>query len=90
MNKEPCPFCEGAGCTICAGLGTAPLLALTPTGQDAVDAARYRWLRARDLDTISRGGVFAGMTPQNIVLNGDDLDREIDAAMTPNANSASK
>ncbi|MBV6212105.1 hypothetical protein KUU31_11405 [Pseudomonas aeruginosa] len=45
------------------------------------DAARYRWLRERDLETISRGGVFAGMTPENIVLNLEDLDAEIDAAI---------
>lgn len=45
------------------------------------DAARYRYLRERDLDTIDRGGVFAGLTPKNIVLNGDDLDAAIDAAM---------
>ncbi|HHL3045321.1 TPA: hypothetical protein ACQ49P_005346 [Pseudomonas aeruginosa] len=44
------------------------------------DAERYRWLRERDLETISRGGVFAGMTPENIVLNLEDLDAEIDAA----------
>ncbi|MCH0737902.1 hypothetical protein [Pseudomonas aeruginosa] len=46
----------------------------------AKDAARYRWLRERDLETISRGGVFAGMTPENIVLNLEELDAEIDAA----------
>lgn len=53
----------------------------------ARDAARYRWLRERSLDTITSGGVFAGMTPENVVLNGCDLDKEIDAAMltTPNA-----
>ena len=45
------------------------------------DAARYRYLRDRDLDTIDKGGVFAGRTPQNVVLNGDDLDAAIDAAM---------
>lgn len=45
------------------------------------DAERYRWLRSRDLDTISRGGVFAGMTPQNMVLNEETLDEAIDAAM---------
>ena len=51
------------------------------------DARRYRWLRSRDLDTITKGGIFAGITPFNVVLNGTDLDREIDAAMlkTPNA-----
>ncbi|HCF0038553.1 hypothetical protein [Pseudomonas aeruginosa] len=47
----------------------------------AKDAARYRWLRERDLETIRQGGVFAGMTPENIVLNQDDLDAEIDAAL---------
>ncbi|ELE6507137.1 hypothetical protein ACOKYS_006440, partial [Pseudomonas aeruginosa] len=46
----------------------------------AKDAARYRWLRERDLETIRQGGVFAGMTPENIVLNQEDLDAEIDAA----------
>ncbi len=46
-----------------------------------IDAARYRWLRSRDLDTISKGGVFAGMTPENVILNEEDLDRAIDAAM---------
>ncbi|WP_339112812.1 hypothetical protein [Thioclava sp. GXIMD2076] len=46
------------------------------------DAARYRWLKSRDLDTIRRGGVFAGLTPENVVLNGDDLDRRIDAEMS--------
>lgn len=43
------------------------------------DAARYRWLRERDLETIHQGGVFAGMTPDNVVINGDDLDFAIDA-----------
>ncbi|MCL4069017.1 hypothetical protein M3484_20885 [Pseudomonas sp. GX19020] len=42
------------------------------------DAARYRWLRDRDLATISNGGVFAGMTPDNVVLSGEDLDSAID------------
>lgn len=52
------------------------------------DAERYRWLRERDLETISKGGVFAGMTPKNVVINLEDLDAAIDAAMTkesPNA-----
>ena len=46
------------------------------------DAARYQWLRSRDLDAIDRGGIFVGMTPQNVVINGDDLDKAIDAAMS--------
>ena len=52
---------------------------------DARDAARYRWLRARDLETIGQGGVFAGMTPQNVILNGQDLDDAIDAALAAKA-----
>lgn len=46
------------------------------------DAERYRWLRSRDLETISQGGVFAGITPQNMVLNEETLDQAVDAAMT--------
>jgi hypothetical protein len=46
----------------------------------AADAARYQWLRSRDLDSIHKGGIFAGQTPQNLVLNGEDMDRAIDLA----------
>lgn len=53
----------------------APLLRL--------DAGRYRWLRSRDLEAISQGGVFAGLTPDNLVLNEETLDQAIDAAMAP-------
>lgn len=44
-------------------------------------ADRYRYLRERPLDAVSAGGVFAGKTPDNVVLNGADLDAAIDAAM---------
>ncbi|WP_315127031.1 bZIP transcription factor [Comamonas antarctica] len=44
-------------------------------------ADRYDYLRERDLNTISEGGVFAGETPDNVVLNGEDLDAAIDAAL---------
>jgi len=84
VGPDCCPFCDGAGCMICGDTGAVPMLALTDDGAIALDAARYRWLRERDLDTISRGGVFAGMTPKNVVLNGEDLDRAIDEAMRPN------
>lgn len=46
-----------------------------------LDALRYRWLRARDLDSIQQGGVFVGLTPENLVLNGADLDGAIDTEM---------
>lgn len=44
------------------------------------DAARYRWLRERDLDTINSGGVFVGKVPEDVVLNGIDCDAAVDAA----------
>lgn len=47
------------------------------------DTDRYQWLRGRDLNSVHLGGVFAGRTPQNIVLNGEDLDQAIDAALKP-------
>lgn len=49
-----------------------------------LDAKRYRHLREKDIDTIEKGGVFAGMTPDNYVLNGYDLDEAIDAEMQHN------
>jgi len=48
---------------------------------NARDAARYRWLRERDLDTISKGGAFAGLMPEKLVLNGADLDKAVDSAI---------
>ncbi|GAA4218713.1 hypothetical protein GGQ68_002532 [Sagittula marina] len=56
-------------------------MAENPTATER-DAARYRWLKSRDLETIHKGGVFAGLTPENVVLNGEDLDRHIDAEMS--------
>jgi hypothetical protein len=48
---------------------------------DQRDAARYRWLRNRDLETVAEGGVFIGVTPENVVINGEDADAYIDARM---------
>ncbi|WP_321967622.1 hypothetical protein [Burkholderia cepacia] len=45
-----------------------------------VYADRYRYLRERPLDAVNTGGVFAGKTPDNVVLNGADLDAAVDAA----------
>lgn len=76
----------GQTCTI-GGWESRPKEGLIPytraDDQDALarDAARYRWLRDRDLDTIDKGGVFAGRTPDNVVLNGEDLDRAVDWGM---------
>lgn len=49
-------------------------------------AERYGWLRDRDLNTIHRGGVFAGKTPENLVLSGADLDAAIDIQMEAERN----
>ena len=45
------------------------------------DAERYRWLRGRNLEAIHQGGVFAGITPENMVVNGVDLDAAVDSAI---------
>ena len=50
-------------------------------------ARRYAYLRLRSLNEIDKGGVFAGMTPANVVLNGCDLDNAIDAAIEQQANA---
>lgn len=41
-------------------------------------ARRYRYLRERPLDSIKAGGIFVGRTPENQVINGLDLDRDVD------------
>ena len=47
-----------------------------------LNAERYKFLRERPLDTIEQGGVFVGLVPENVVLNGVDLDKAVDDAMT--------
>lgn len=47
----------------------------------ARDAVRYQYLRSKDFGTIKEGGIFVGRTPDNIVINGDDLDAAVDAAI---------
>jgi len=54
---------------------------MSPDPDLIIDAARYRWLRERNLDAIENGGVFAGQTPDNMILNQEDLDHAIDASM---------
>lgn len=49
-----------------------------PDYETAINASRYLHLRSKSLDTIGDGGVFAGLTPKNVVLNGQDLDEAID------------
>lgn len=92
MVPRFCPFCGAAyegGCAMTdheisiEELRRRPAAASAdpaPVSGDAQDAARYRWLRARDLDTVKEGGVFAGMTPDNVVLAGEDLDHAVDLA----------
>ncbi|WP_048646581.1 hypothetical protein [Nitratireductor soli] len=49
----------------------------------ARDAARYRYLRNRQTRPadMAAGGVFAGRTPDNVILGGEDLDRAIEAEL---------
>ncbi|AKF52769.1 hypothetical protein PsyrH_20180 [Pseudomonas syringae pv. syringae HS191] len=42
---------------------------------------RYRYLRKLSLDAISIGGVFVGKTPDNVVLNLEDVYIAIDIAL---------
>jgi hypothetical protein len=49
--------------------------------QDAIDAARYRWLRKQPVNSIHKGGLFVGKTPENVVINGKHLDDAMDRAM---------
>lgn len=47
------------------------------------DAARYRYLRNHPTRAgdIAAGGVFAGRTPDNLILGGEHLDRAICAEL---------
>lgn len=80
---ERCAKAFEAGYSTVDGRRGAAIMRELAAERDSLqeDATRYRWLRSRDLDTISKGGVFAGMTPENVILNEEDLDRAIDAAM---------
>lgn len=47
----------------------------------SLGAERYQVLRQADIDTIHNGGLFAGLTPENIVISGRDLDDRTDAVI---------
>lgn len=53
------------------------------------DAERYRKLRDADINAIHKGGVFAGLTPDNVVINGEDLDIAVDLLIDDAARPAS-
>jgi hypothetical protein len=74
------PVCATSNC------GDDCNCALTPE-QVRRFAKRYAYLRGRSLDAIKEGGVFAGLTPDNVVLNGDDLDAAIDGALAMKPNN---
>jgi hypothetical protein len=76
------PVCATSNCSDCN-------CTLTPE-QVRQFAKRYAYLRGRSLDAIKDGGVFAGLTPDNVVLNGDDLDAAIDGALTLLVNTEGK
>lgn len=74
-------YANGSSLAIMQAAALALAKASNDDAQSALDGRRYRYLRERDLDTINMGGVFAGMTPENVVLNGEDLDRAVDTAL---------
>lgn len=65
--KPACgPDCSGCNCAI--------------SPQDMRDyAIRYAILRNAPINAIRGGGVFAGKTPDNVVINGEHLDAAVDA-----------
>lgn len=65
--KPACgPDCSGCNCAI--------------SPQDMRDyAVRYAILRNAPINAIRDGGVFAGKTPDNVVINGEHLDAAVDA-----------
>lgn len=69
---------ENAVCKHLADLG---LIDKPKETELKADARRYRFLKNADIHAVYSGGLFAGKTPDNIVLNGSDLDEEIDKAM---------
>lgn len=77
LHSDP-HYGNGSKKALAEHIAAALAAAFEPT---LADVERYRWLRARDLDTIEKGGVFAGRIPENVVVNGPDLDKAIDAAM---------
>ena len=50
--------------------------------QAKTNAQRYLHLRSKDIDSIDNAkGLFVGHVPENIVINGVDLDQMIDLEM---------
>ncbi|MCL6701119.1 ead/Ea22-like family protein [Pseudomonas sp. T1.Ur] len=70
-----------------AQIGRAQIVELANFDWDAEltalrkNAERYEVLRQADLDTIHNGGLFAGLTPENVVVNGGELDVLVDAVI---------
>lgn len=79
LAAAPTADALGAKCAACFFAGCCEHQAIQ------TKADRYDYLRERDLDTLHMGGVFAGKTPDNVVLNGEDLDAAIDAALADQA-----
>lgn len=75
--------CINCGATDVTGCGWGRLAKPCPGRDIEADALRYRHLRTKDLEMVYSGGVFAGRTPENVVLNLEDLDAAIDAEMKP-------
>lgn len=76
-----CPVREAKAKFLGAMTPGAVLALLTENEALRRNAARYLVLRRSDLDTIHNGGLFAGLTPENIVVNGHELDVLVDAVI---------
>ena len=66
---------------VCARLEELGLVDKPNETQLEADARRYRYLRGVNINAVFDGGIFAGKTPDNVVINGVDLDLEIDCIM---------
>ncbi|MFA0999371.1 MULTISPECIES: hypothetical protein [Pseudomonas syringae group] len=53
----------------------------TPSAKAKANDARYRYMRERNVNAISKGSVLTGKTPDNVVVNLDDLDGAFDIAL---------
>lgn len=60
----------------------AALTRPTQEAGDAVNSARYLYLRNQPTSAIKQGGIFIGQVPQNLILTEEEADAAIDAAIS--------
>lgn len=86
MSIVMCEFsqgvCDDSAAILKDGVSMTVDEIVSELNQLTAEANRYRYLRAADIDAVHKGGVFAGKTPENLVINGVDLDEEIDVLLS--------